>query len=378
MKKILLPASIFIGGLVLTALLIISKPDPKPTDIPLQIPNVETVPAIIQSTKVQISSQGSVIPKTEIQLSSEVSGRIEWVSTKLDNGSKFKKGDILLRIDKRDYELNLTNAESNLYQAKVNLEREIAESQIAKDQWSRTREGTPSDLALRKPQLAQAQALLKAAEANFEIAQRNLSRTSLKAPFDGRIKNKFVDVGAVISPGVPLALIYSTDKIEIYLPIAEQDLEFLDINLDGNPIPNEKRPNLVLYNDYGGKKFYWEGKIVRSTAEIDPQTRMISLIGEINNPFEGSYSDNPLKIGMFLNAIIDGKKFNDVVRVPRYAVRDDKIWVVNQEGILTSKKVTVLRYEQGQALIISGLDNGDEILLTKLSAPVDGMRLNVY
>jgi multidrug efflux pump subunit AcrA (membrane-fusion protein) len=105
---------------------------------------------------------------------------------------------------------------------------------------------------------------------------------------------------------------------------------------------------------------------------------MISLIGEINNPFEGSYSDNPLKIGMFLNAIIDGKKFNDVVRVPRYAVRDDKIWVVNQEGILTSKKVTVLRYEQGQALIISGLDNGDEILLTKLSAPVDGMRLNVY
>ena len=81
---------------------------------------------------------------------------------------------------------------------------------------------------------------------------------------------------------------------------------------------------------------------------------------------------------MFLNAIIDGKKFNDVVRVPRYAVRDDKIWVVNQEGILTSKKVTVLRYEQGQALIISGLDNGDEILLTKLSAPVDGMRLNVY
>ena len=289
-----------------------------------------------------------------------------------------KKGDILLRIDKRDYELNLTNAESNLYQAKVNLEREIAESQIAKDQWIRNREGTPSDLALRKPQLAQAQALLKAAEANFEIAQRNLSRTSLKAPFDGRIKNKFVDVGAVISPGVPLAQIYSTDKIEIYLPIAEQDLEFLDINLDGNPIPNEKRPNLVLYNDYGGKKFYWEGQIVRSTAEIDPQTRMISLIGEINNPFEGSYSDNPLKIGMFLNAIIDGKKFNDVVRVPRYAVRDDKIWVVNQEGILTSKKVTVLRYEQGQALIISGLDNGDEILLTKLSAPVDGMRLNVY
>ena len=208
MKKISLPASIFIGGLVLTALLIISKPDPKPTDIPLQIPNVETVPAIIQTTKVQISSQGSVIPKTEIQLSSEVSGRIEWVSTKLDNGSKFKKGDILLRIDKRDYELNLTNAESNLYQAKVNLEREIAESQIAKDQWSRTREGTPNDLALRKPQLAQAQALLKAAEANFEIAQRNLSRTSLKAPFDGRIKNKFVDVGAVISPGVPLALIY--------------------------------------------------------------------------------------------------------------------------------------------------------------------------
>ena len=378
MKKILLPASIVITGFIITILLIISKPDPKPADIPEQVPNVETVPAIIQSTKVQISSQGSVVPKTEIQLTSEVAGKIEWVSNKLDNGSKFKKGDLLLKIDKRDYELNLTNAESNLYQAKVNLERELAESQIAKDEWEKSNEGIATDLALRKPQLAQAKALLKAAEANFEIAQRNLSRTSIKAPFTGRIKNKLVDLGAIVSPGVPIAQIYSTEIIEIYLPIAEQDLEFLSINLDGNPIAIKNRPNVVLFTSYGGKKYYWEGQIVRSTAEIDPQTRMLSLIGEIKYPFEGTYADNPLKVGMFLNALIDGKKFDNIVRVPRYAVRNNKIWVVTKEGILTSKEVSILRYEQGQALIELGLNNGDEILLTKLSAPVNGMRLNIY
>lgn len=378
MKKFLLPALIVIIGFIITTLLIISKPDPKPADIPEQVPNVETVPAIIQSTKVQISSQGSVVPKTEIQLTSEVAGKIEWVSNKLDNGSKFKKGDLLLKIDKRDYELNLTNAESNLYQAKVNLQRELAESQIAKDEWGKSNKGIATDLALRKPQLAQAKALLKAAEANFEIAQRNLARASIEAPFTGRIKNKLVDLGTIVSPGVPIAKIYSTEIIEIYLPIAEQDLEFLSINLDGNPIAIKNRPNVVLFTSYGGKKYYWEGQIVRSTAEIDPQTRMLSLIGEIKYPFEGTYADNPLKVGMFLNALIDGKKFDNIVRVPRYAVRNNKIWVVTKEGVLTSKEVSILRYEQGQALIESGLSNGDEILLTKLSAPVDGMRLNVY
>ena len=127
------------------------------------------------------------------------------------------------------------------------------------------------------------------------------------------------------------------------------------------------RPGADRIKKAGGLHNFMNCKIPILTDSGGDQIMSLSKLNKIDK----------LK-GAIFNSHVDGKKFNDVVRVPRYAVRDDKIWVVNQEGILTSKKVTVLRYEQGQALIISGLDNGDEILLTKLSAPVDGMRLNVY
>ena len=182
------------------------------------------------------------------EIESEVSGKIIWVSENFSSGGTFTKGDTLIKLDSRDYELALVTAESNLSQSKVALQREIAESNIAKQEWDKVSDGEASDLALRKPQLAQANAFFAASEATYEQAKRNLNRTSIVAPFDGRVRKKNTDLGAIISPGIPLGMIYATDYVEVRLPIANVDLSFLDIPLDGTLIELYKQPQVKLFS----------------------------------------------------------------------------------------------------------------------------------
>ena len=184
-------------------------------------------------------------------------------------------------LDQRDYELALISAQSSMYQAQVIYERELAESDLAKKEWSAINRGNASNLALRKPQLDQAKATLAAAEANYKRALLNVERTYIVAPFNGRVRNEFVDVGMVVAPGIPLAQIYALDIAQISLPIAETDIKFLSIPLDGSVVPLAKQPRVSLTSNFAGINQEWNGRILRSAAEIDPQTRMLSVIGQI-------------------------------------------------------------------------------------------------
>ena len=221
------PFWILLGSLIMTVVMILAKPAVQSTEKKFIPPLVETQPVIMKDIRVKVESQGTVTPRTEIRLMPEISGKIDWVSDNLQSGATFHKGDVLLRLNKRDYELALIAAESNLSQAKVNYEREMAESLLAAREWERINGGEASDLTLRKPQLAQAKALLAAMEAGYEQAERNLFRTDIISPFNGRIRKKNVDVGMVVGPSIALAQVYATDIVEISLPIAEKDLAFL-------------------------------------------------------------------------------------------------------------------------------------------------------
>ena len=367
------PFWILLGSLIMTVVMILAKPAVQSTEKKFIPPLVETQPVIMKDIRVKVESQGTVTPRTEIRLMPEISGKIDWVSDNLQSGATFHKGDVLLRLNKRDYELALIAAESNLSQAKVNYEREMAESLLAAREWERINGGEASDLTLRKPQLAQAKALLAAMEAGYEQAERNLFRTDIISPFNGRIRKKNVDVGMVVGPSIALAQVYATDIVEISLPIAEKDLAFLNIPLDGRNIPTNEQPSVLLHTLYAGKQAFWEGKIIRSAAEIDSRTRMLSVIAQVSNPYTHNL---PLKVGMFVKAEIEGKQFLQIAVVPRYTVRDNKIWVVNEEGVLFQKDVEVLRYEHNSAFIRSGLSSEDAILLTRLAVLVEGMKLN--
>ena len=377
MKKIIkkyTATAIIVASFALTMIMIFAKPSPKPVQNKFVPPVVETMNAIPQSFKVRINSQGTVVPRTEITLTSEIPGKIDFVSPQIQSGSSFDKGDTLLILDQRDFELALIAAQSSMYQAQVVYEREVAESEVAKKEWSNINGGKASSLALRKPQLDQAKAALAAAEANYQRALLNVERTFIRAPFKGRVRNEYVDIGMVVSPGIPLAQIYAIDMIEVTLPIAESDIKFLSIPLDGRVVSVSEQPSMVLTSTFAGLSQAWRGKILRSAAEIDSKTRMLSVIGQVSVN-SSKKSSIPIKVGMFVNATIEGKSFNDIYVIPREKVRDGEVWVLNNEGILSKRNVSVLRYEKDKALISDGFEKGDKVLLTRLDVLVEGMKL---
>ena len=367
------PLIIISVSIIIFILMIRLRPEAK-FEEPKIIPQlVETMVAYPSEVGAKISSQGTIRPEHEIFVTSELSGKVTWVSRNFLDGAGFKIGDTLMKIEKRDYELALISTESSLFQARLALEREEAEANLASIEWKRVGKGDASSLTLREPQLAQARAVLAAAEAAYEQSKRNLERTSIIAPFDGRVRKKMVDLGTNLIPGSRLADIYATASFEVRLPIADKDIPFIGIPLDGTSIDPANRPEVRLSTSYGGDELNTKGSIVRSQSEIDPKTRMISVIATI--PI--SNANSRFKVGMFVNAEINGLSFPGVTVVPRSAVKDNMIWVVIDEK-LRRKSVEVIRFEKDFAFISDGLNKNDRILITRLSSYVDGMpvRLN--
>ena len=367
------PLIIISVSIIIFILMIRLRPEAK-FEEPKIIPQlVETMVAYPSEVGAKISSQGTIRPEHEIFVTSELSGKVTWVSKNFLDGAGFKIGDTLMKIEKRDYELALISTESSLFQARLALEREEAEANLASIEWKRVGKGDASSLTLREPQLAQARAVLAAAEAAYEQSKRNLERTSIIAPFDGRVRKKMVDLGTNLIPGSRLADIYATASFEVRLPIADKDIPFIGIPLDGTSIDPANRPEVRLSTSYGGDELNTKGSIVRSQSEINPKTRMISVIATI--PI--SNANSGFKVGMFVSAEINGLSFPGVTVVPRSAVKDNMIWVVIDEK-LRRKSVEVIRFENDFAFISDGLNKNDRILITRLSSYVDGMpvRLN--
>ena len=357
-------------SIALTIFMVKNKSMAVSEKVEANIPYVKTMMLLPQTVNASISSQGVISPESALALLSELNSKVDWISPSMETGSSFSKGDTLLILDKRDYELALITAESNVLNAEVNLEREKAESDLASKEWKRVGAGAGSDLALRKPQLAQAKATLAAAQATLERAQRNLKRTVFIAPFDGRVRTKNVDPGATIFPGTALGNIYATESFEVRLPVADQDVPFTGLNFNGRQIPEEKQLDVEI--SLGNSIL--KGKVVRAEAEVDPITRMLSIVARINNTPSVSNS-NPIAVGQFVQAIIYGIEIPDVVVLPRTTVRDGGVWVVDTSMILYNRPVEVLRYENEFALIDEGIEAGDRLLTSRLSSLVNGLKV---
>ncbi len=355
-------------SLVLASLLISNKPIAVAKDEKKNTPYVKTMMLIPQNIKASISSQGVISPSSSITLISELNSKVDWISSKMQTGSSFQKNDTLLILDKRDYELALITAESNVLNAGVNLEREKAESDLASKEWKRVGAGTGSDLALRKPQLAQANATYAAAQAMLERAQRNLKRTVFIASFDGRVRLRNVDEGATVFPGTVLGNIYASESFEVRLPVADQDVPFTGLEFNGQQIKQLKQLDVQFFI---GKSIL-SGRVIRAEAEVDPITRMLSVVAKIENNKENS---NTIAVGQFVQATISGIDIENVTVLPRTAVRDGSVWIVDQELTLYKRSVETLRFENEFALIGEGLEKGDRLLTSRLSSLVNGLKV---
>ena len=344
-----------------------------------------------EQVEVRVRTYGTVAPSTEIQLVPEVGGRVTWVSPSLWAGGFFDEGEELVKIDPRDFELQVTRAEADVARAVVVLALEQAEADASRQEWAKLNPGVEATaLVLREPQLAQARAEVASAEANLEKAMRDRSRTILSGPFAGRVRSKNVDVGQYVTPGVSIAELYAVDHAEVRLPLPDEDLAFLDLPLHRRG-PEVRGPEVTVSALFAGRVHEWKGRIVRVEGEIDAATRMVHAVARIADPYDRAEQRDgaPLAAGLFVNAEIEGHVLNDVIAVPRDGLRGDgRVLVIEPDdpssrsesgelpGRLHLRAVTILRRQDDRVLVAEGLSDGDIVCTSPLEIVTEGMRVN--
>lgn len=366
---------IFIGGGALIAVMGAMRPKIIPKEVELAPPAVFYTIAQPKAVTLDVVAQGEVRPRTDINLTAEVAGRIVKTSEAFVVGGAFKDGDLLVKIEDADYRAAVAGAKARVAQAEELLRREEAESDLArKDYEALGRAENPSELTLRLPQLAQTRAAFDAAKADYTSAALDLARTEIKAPFVGRVRERNAGVGQFISPGAPIGRIFSTDVAEIRLPMTDGDLAKLGVPLDFSETPENPGPPVMLSATLAGAFHEWKARIARTDGAIDPATRQISVIAIVDDPYGAGADDGtPLPMGLFVDARIEGRPIENAVVLPRTALYGrDMVYVIAADDTLVERRVGVVSADKDTITLASGVAEGDRVVTSPLRGADDG------
>lgn len=327
----------------------------EPPKIPQRAPRIIETEAIeLQRVdyQVRLSTQGIVKPHSETSLTPRVSGRITAISPKFENGSFFEKDEVLLELDSTDFEAALAAAEARLARSEAALAQEEARAEQALLDWNDLDyEEPPTDLVLRKPQLKEARANVKASTAELSDAERNLTRTKVRAPYRGRVKERLVGLGQSVSPGTKLGDIFSIDFAEIRLPLSTRELSYIDLpnNPGDKPVPVTLIDALATENPAT-----WEAQVVRTEGTLDEKSRKLFVIARIDDPFALQNPEAPsLRIGQPMRAILPGKIIPNVFVIPRLSLRrPDEIVVIEPKDLTLKKQTIVSIWSDADHLIV--------------------------
>ena len=345
--------------------LILTKPVAEIKERKRIIPVVEVWEAKISTYEVIIKSQGVTKPKRSTILAAEISGKVVAVSPKFEVGENFDEGEIILEIDRADYEAAESQAASVLADAKLALEKEKALAKQALIDWKALGgDGSPNDLVLRKPQMQSALAKVIAAKAGFEKATRDLDRTKIRSPYKCQVRETLVELGSTLAAGSAAASVVSANDFELRLPVSLEDYAFMD-DIAGTPLTFEANIANVLYR--------WEGELTRTECQEDRSSQSVFLVANVN-VIEG---DKFLSPGLFLNAKINGKKLKNIYALPRRALYGkNNIIVVNSKNKVSFREVVVVRTERDRVIISDGISKGERIATTPIPNVINGMEVN--
>ncbi len=370
---------IVVGGVALIMLMGSMRPDIEPSQPDIVPPTVFYQIAQPQSVTLDVSAQGEVRPRTDISLTAQVAGRVIKTSDEFVNGGAFKNGDLLIKIEDSDYRASTAAAKARVAQALEALRREEAEAALARrDYEDLGRSEDASELTLRVPQLAQARANYEATQAEHRAAQLNLERTEIRAPFQGRVRERIAGVGQYVSPGAQLGRIFSTDVAEIRLPLTDNDLAKLGLSLAFVETKENPGPPVRLSAMVAGRQHEWQARIARTDGAIDPATRQISAIAVVDDPYgEGADNGTPLIMGLFVDASIEGQPYDNAFVLPRSALYGrDVIYVIASDDTLQQRTVGVVSSDRDTITIASGIEPGDRIVTSPLRGAGDGDKVS--
>ncbi len=327
-----------------------------------------------QDYPVTLSSYGEAKAATQSMLVSQVAGQIVAVNEAFRSGSSVKKGDILVNVDDRDYRTAVMSAEANLLDAERSVVEERARAKQAALDWKTLgRKDEPNDLVLRKPQLMAAEARLKAAQADLSKANLALERTQIRAPFDGRVLDHKVDVGQFINVGTAVAELYANDYVEVRLPLCNCDLDFIDLDLVNT---SNTQPRITFFSNLNSGR-QWSGAVSRVDSAIDSNSRQLHVIGRIDQTLSDSHLASEIKIGEYLTAEIQGKLIKDALIIPNKTIYQSSFVYIVEKGTLQRRDIEILWQNNDVAMIGSGLESGDQLVLTSLGQVTSGTRVSI-
>ena len=365
-KQIVFPLIALTVAIAGAGILVSMKKAPEEKIVVEYVPLVKVENLLVGQLQLTVDSQGLVSEKQRTQIVAQVSGQVIELAQQFVQGGMVRKGDLLVRIDPSDYQANLIEAQANLASARASLQREKAQGHVAEKEWQQITNSTPSQLGLRKPQLAQEVARMRAAQALVTKAKRNLERTYIRAPYDAIISSRDIGLGSIVGNGSSLGLLLATDVAQVRLPIADKDLQFLPQQGLG--------ANVTLHAQYNGKATQWQGTIVRNEGVIDRQSRMHYLVVEVTTPYQLA---KPLQFGNYVTAKIDGFVLPNAALVPRHLVSDNRLAMFSSDIKLAFKDVTVVR-QQGKYVVVTGqLSNDNQYIISALDYPIVGMKLGL-
>ncbi len=373
--QIVVPVVLIAVAALVTVKMVKSFEPPERAPLEIKAPLVRVHDVVRGPQALVVKTQGTVLPRTQASLVPEVSGRVMEISPALVAGGFFSEDEVLLKVESADYKQAVAQANSVVAQAELRLAREEADAAVARDEWDELGNGPGNPLALRELQVKEARAALDAAREALARAKRDLARTEIRAPFDGRVRQENVDLGQFVTRGAPIATVYAVDYAEVRLPVPDDQLAFVDLPLGRT---NGKGPAVTLRATFAGATQEWNGTVVRTEGEIDPRTRMVHAIARVARPYEARGGKPPLAVGMFVEAEIEGRALDEVVVLPRAALRDaTRCLVIDDESKLRFREIEVIRQDGDEVVVRAGLETGERVCLTPLDTVVEGMPVRV-
>tara|TARA_B100001540_G_scaffold314979_1_gene341080 strand:- start:2 stop:1198 length:1197 start_codon:yes stop_codon:yes gene_type:complete len=373
---------VLLAGTAVAYGLLVGKPDPVPESPPQLGPPLVKVLAVQPAQRsLAVVTQGTVRPVREIKLVSRVAGRVERVSSRFAQGGFFSAEEELVKLEDVDYRLAIARAESQVAAARQRLAEERGRALQARREWRDLGSEEANALFLRKPQIAAAEAALRASEADLQAAQLDLQRTAIAAPFNGRISEKNVDIGQYVTPGTPIAGVYATDAVEVHLPLTGRQVALLDLplNYDNDARDADDGAPVTLRAHFANRDWEWRGRIVRTDASIDEDSRVVYAVAEVAKPFarEPGSERPPLAPGMFVHATISGRPLPDVVELPRSALRSSgDVLIVDAQRRVQARQVHLLDSDE-RSVWVQGLRAGERVVLREPVLLVAGMEVRI-
>lgn len=370
-KALLLTGAAFLtipGALLYTQHAISNLPEPERQPPEQRIPRVTVLPITATAVHAQIELFGTVRAQAQISLSSETTGRVIWRNPAFVTGGQVKKGDELIRIDATRYRSQLAEAKQQLAEARLALQQEQRQNNQARKDWQRAGiSEKPDQLLLRKPQLAAAQARFEAAEATLAVAQQNLARTRIKAPFNAVVVARLVSEGSYLTSGSAIATLQSSDQAEVELALTTQQWQLLP--------PNPAEGTVTLHSR-SQPDAHWQAYVSRLASQLNPDTRLRMLTVTVNQPLQ---KNPPLLPGSFVQARIEGRRLDNLFAIPTNALTaDGYLWyVVENQLQRTRRSVLFTRNDQ---LFVSQGELPEQIKLVRqpLASYLPGMPVNAH